>query len=715
MAGNRIKGITIEIGGDTTGLQKSLKAVDSSIRNTQTALKDVNKLLKLDPKNTELLRQKQELLKSSISDTKDRLYTLKNAYKDLDGKGTEEAKQQQQALAREIIETEQSLKSLKEQYSDFGSVAKQKLTALGNDMKEVGESISGVGNKLSVSVTAPLVALGTLGVSFNAEMEKYKTIFTTLTGSAEEADRVISQLQADASKTPFDTASLVEANQYLLAAGVDADEARTAVMNLGNAIAATGGGSAELSRMAANMQQIKNTGKATAQDIKQFANAGINIYGLLSDYTGKTIKQVQEMDVSYDVLTAALAKASEEGGQYYGAMAAQSETFSGTLAATKASLEQLLGSITEAAMPIIAQILQKVKDLIDGFNSMDAGTKKRILIIGSIIAAIGPALTIIGGIISAVGTLTTVVGALMSPIGIVVAAVVGIIAVLAKLYKSNEQFRNSVNKLVTGAVAKFKQIYEGAKTFILGMKPFIEEVKRVFSAVFENVVITIKTQLSIAKQYVTMVWNAIRGVFKAVGQLLKGDVKGAFSTIKDTIKNVLSSAKEIVATYLNSIKEKFSSIFESAKSIVSDAIEKIKSFLKFEWKLPELKTPHLSWSLEPLDPSGVFYKILDALGIPTSLPKLSVDWYRKAMQNGMILNGATIFGARNGKLLGAGEAGSETVVGTNSLYRMIQSAVGAGGMTVNMTVNGSGISANELAEIVTDKLTARIIRNNQRW
>ena len=257
MAGNRIKGITIEIGGDTSDLQKSLKAVDSELRSTQNSLKDINKLLKLDPKNTELLKQKQEQLKKAIADTGERLNVLKDAYKKLDGKNTEEAKNQQKALAREIIETEQRLKSLKGEYNDFGSVAKQKLQGLGKDLQNVGASVSDVGKDLTVGLTAPLVALGTVGVSYNAQMEQYKTMFTTLTGSAEEADRVIAQLQADAQKSPFDTQSLVEANQYLISAGVSADQARQDILNLGNAVAATGGGSAELSMMAQNLQQIK--------------------------------------------------------------------------------------------------------------------------------------------------------------------------------------------------------------------------------------------------------------------------------------------------------------------------------------------------------------------------------------------------------------------------------------------------------------------------
>lgn len=184
------------------------------------------------------------------------------------------------------------------------------------------------------------------GIDFNAKMEKYQTGLTTLLGTEEEAAAVMEQIRKDAASTPFDVDSLTQANQMLISTGMSAGDARSDVLNLANAIAATGGGSAELARMAANMQQVKNVGKATAMDIRQFAMAGINIYGLLADATGKTTEEVKDMEVSYEVLSAALAKAAEEGGAYYGAMEAQSQTFNGRLSTLKDNAMQLAGSLT---------------------------------------------------------------------------------------------------------------------------------------------------------------------------------------------------------------------------------------------------------------------------------------------------------------------------------------------------------------------------------
>lgn len=600
---NKVRGITITIDGDTTKLQQSLKKVDSSLQNTQNQLRDVNKLLKLDPTNTELLKQKQDALGKAITDTYDRLKVLKDALKEMqNAPDSSKTIDQQNALKREIIDTEQSLKSLKEQYKDFGSVAKQQLQAVGDKMKDVGGKLTDTGKTLSATLTAPIVALGTVGVNYNAQMEQYRVMLTTLTGSAEEADRVISQLQEDARKSPFDTQTFIEANQYLISAGVNADEARTMIQNLGNAVSATGGGTDELNRMAQNLQQIKNVGKATQQDIKQFANAGINIYGLLADATGKTVEEVKEMDVSYEALADAFAKANQEGGMYYGAMESQSQTLNGSLSNTKESIQVLLGSIMESAMPIIVEVLQKIQEIIEWLNGLDEETKRTILIVASIVAVLGPALMIIGQIITGIGSLITVLGALISPVGLVVAAIASAIAIGVALWKN---------------------------------------------------------------------WDT---------------VKQKASDLWTTIKLIFGGIKDIITEKIN-----------GAKDAVHNAIEKIKSFFKFEWSLPKLKLPHISIS-------GGFSLV------PPRVPHFSIDWYSKAMKNGMILNNPTIFGAMNGKLLGAGEAGSETIVGTQSLMSMISKAVSSNAPVINMTINATDQNVYQLADLVSDRITQKLNR-----
>lgn len=214
------------------------------------------------------------------------------------------------------------------------------------------------------------------GVAFNQQMEKYTTGFTNMLGSAEKAQAVLNQIKQDAARTPLNVDSLVQANQLLISAGVSAGEARSTILALGDAVSATGGGSEVLSRMAANLQQIKNVGKAATIDIKQFAYAGINIYQVLADYTGKSVQEVQSMTISYDLLSQALIAASEEGGRYYNAMSTQSQTLDGRLETLKDNWSQLLGTLTkgltETEGNLVTAAAGWVQRLQEGFETAGA-------------------------------------------------------------------------------------------------------------------------------------------------------------------------------------------------------------------------------------------------------------------------------------------------------------------------------------------------------
>ena len=208
--------------------------------------------------------------------------------------------------------------------------------AAGNILTKVGET--------AASVVQQVVDTG---LQFNRQMENYQLAFENLLGSAEAANAALEAIKADAASTPFDVAGLVSANRLLISTGQSAEEARQVITALGNAVSASGGGNAELERMAANLQQIANVGKASAIDVRQFAYAGIDIYGLLADYTGMAKDEVQGLTVSYDLLVDALKAASAEGGRYAGAMEAYSQTLQGRMDTLADNATQLAGAITE--------------------------------------------------------------------------------------------------------------------------------------------------------------------------------------------------------------------------------------------------------------------------------------------------------------------------------------------------------------------------------
>lgn len=260
-----------------------------------------------------------------------------------------------QTLKSRLSEAESGLESFSDKASDSGDSLQGSITAgmlAAKAYETVGKTLLDAGKQV-VQV----------GISYNAQLEQYQTALTNMLGSSEEAQSILEEIKQDAARTPFDTAGLVKANELLISAGVDAESSRKTILALGDAVSATGGGNDELSRMAQNLQQIKNAGKATAADIKQFAYAGIDVYGLLADYTGKSTAEVQSMTVSYDLLTAALEKAADEGGRYYNSMQTQSETLNGQMSTLKDNATQLAGLMTEDLTDGIKMVVSNVNDL----------------------------------------------------------------------------------------------------------------------------------------------------------------------------------------------------------------------------------------------------------------------------------------------------------------------------------------------------------------
>lgn len=266
--------------------------------------------------------------------------------------GIEQAKKETQSAANSLNRSANTAGSGVSGMASQFAAASAKATVLANMLTSLGTKAVGLAK-----------GFVEMGISYNAEIEKYTTGFTNMLGSAQAAQEAMQAIQEDAARTPFDVASLTQANQLLISAGENAAYSRKVINALGDAVSATGGGNAELSRMAANLQQIANVGKASAIDIKQFAYAGINVYQVLADYTGKSVQEVQNMTISYDLLSQALIAASEEGGRYYNAMDTQSQTMNGRISTLKDNVSQLAGLMTGDLSPGIGVVIGHLNDM----------------------------------------------------------------------------------------------------------------------------------------------------------------------------------------------------------------------------------------------------------------------------------------------------------------------------------------------------------------
>ena len=283
------------------------------------------------------------------------------------GKASSETKNLKTMLAQAEAQLRATTTALKAANNGMEGFASSTDKASGKSLAGAiaqGTVMAGVFSKLGSAALSAAEGFISSGIEYNAQIEKYTTGFTNMLGSAEAAQQVMSQIQEDAAKTPFDVESLTKANQYLISAGENASYARNTIMALGDAVSATGGGNDELNRMSQNLQQIANTGKATAADIKQFAYAGIDVYGILADYTGKSTAEVQNMTISYDLLTQALQAASEEGGRYYNSMDTQSQTMNGRVSTLKDNVKQLAGLLTGDLSSGVGVVIGNLNDML---------------------------------------------------------------------------------------------------------------------------------------------------------------------------------------------------------------------------------------------------------------------------------------------------------------------------------------------------------------
>ena len=238
---NRIKGITVEIGGDTTKLSKALEGVNKDIKGTQTQLKDVQKLLKLDPTNTELLSQKHKLLADAVSATKEKLEVLKTAAEQANTAlaNGEISQQQYDALQREIIETENELKRLTTEANN-SHTALEKLGVVGEKMQDAGDKISGVGQKL-LPVTAGVTALGTIAVKTGADFDSAMSKVAAVSGATgSEMDALREKAREMGSKTKFSASEAADAMNYMAMAGWKTNDMLSGIEGIMNLAAASG-------------------------------------------------------------------------------------------------------------------------------------------------------------------------------------------------------------------------------------------------------------------------------------------------------------------------------------------------------------------------------------------------------------------------------------------------------------------------------------------
>ena len=829
MAG-KIRGITIEIGADTSKFASAIRQLNTQVRSTASQLRDVDKLLKFKPGNTELLAQKQKVLANEITATKAKLTELKNAEATMKANGVDENSEQFMALRREIISTEEQLKTLEREYANFGSVAAQKVAAVGAKMQELGRKMSAVGSQLTQKVTLPLTIVGTVGVKKFAEVDKVMQLTNkTMSNTADEAQMLDQAMKDAAANSTFGMNDAATATLNFARAGLDAGQAAAALAPAMNLAAGEGGnldtvsaglvatingfqGSFEeaadyadifanacnnsaldIDSLSSSMSVAAPVFNAAGYSVKDaalymgvMANAGIEaseganalktgLSRLISpakegqewmdklgisvteaDGSMKSSVQIQqELNAAFSELSESeqiaaasaifgknqmskwlalintapgdvqeLSTALEKEGTTQEMATAMMSGFGGSLEKLKSSVDVAATSLGQALAPTISKIADVVQRATDWFNGLSDSQREMIAKIGLAVAALGPMLVIFGKLTSGIGgilktapkivkTIRTVSNGIKllsaSAFGPWVLIIGAAIAAGILLYKNWDKIKAFAQKLAAALKAAFDSIKAAIVNAWNNVKTMTVNTWNAISTAVSNAVSTVKTAIANAwnaiKTTTANVWNGIKTTISTAITNARTTVSNIANSIKTALSNAWNGAKSAASSAFNSIKTAITSPIESARATLSGIVDKIKGF--FPIKLGNIfsgvKLPHFR-----IDGGEVPWGI----GGQGRKPTVSIDWYRKAMQNAYVLDGASIFGAMNGRLLGGGESGREIIVSYDKLAQMI----GGGTTNVNIVVNASpGMNESLLADVVARKLQHTLNSRRAVW
>ncbi len=734
---DRVKGLTIVLGADTSELVSAIHSVNTAISKTQTNLRDINKALKLDPGNVSLLKDKQNELATAIDQAKQKLEAEKEAMERLEASGVDKTSQEFRDLKAQIDLDESALKRLEKQMKDFGTVGGQVIAEMGRKMQEVGDKIKAVGDKISsvgqsltTTVTLPIVAAGTAAVTSFAEVDKTMTLANqTMGNTAEQASLLNKAMEEAASNSTFGMNDAAQASLNFARAGLKAEQAAAAMAPAMNLAA---GESGDLNVVSAGLVATINGFGDTFEQAEHYAdvfaaacnNSALDVDGLSESMSvaapifrtaGKDVEDAAlylgvmanagiEANVAANSLKTGMArlaqptKQAKEAMEQYGiamsdiwnedgsmkdsveiqknlhrAFADLSEQeqmaaagaifgknqmsswlalintapeevdalsesiknstgttqemadammsgFGGSIEKLKSSLDVLMTSLGSIIAEYLTPVIEKIQGVIDMFMAMDEETKKQIVTIAGIVAAIGPVLLVggkiisgIGTIISAMGTVTTFIGgtlipaitAISAPVLAVVAAVAALAAGFVYLYKTNDDFRNKVNELVSGIKENFGQMIETIKPALdelfTTIKTIVGELAEAFKQfmkaaepVFEFIATGIAGVINGVMQAATPIINAVNSIIKMVSSVVKGlfslltgDFKGFASNMKDALKSMLDAIKSLLEAKLAFFKGIFETFGDGlgAKAMqwgidmISNLIEGIKSMI----------------------------------------------------------------------------------------------------------------------------------------
>lgn len=528
MAGN-IKGITIEFKGETSSLEQAIRKVNNSTKEIDKNLKDVNKALKFNPTSVDLWRQKQELLKAKITETKNNLADLKAAQAQMDASGVDKNSAEYQRLQREIITTESKLKTFKGQLDSIGNV---KLKAASEQFKQWGSALENAGRQMqglsmaAAGVVASLAAIsykaGTNADDLNTLSKVYSINTTDLQKYSVAADLVDVSVE-DIAK------SHVKLEKSMYSAQNGSSSMQEAFDKLGVSITDSNGelrdGDAVWQDAITALGQMSNDTERDALAMQLMGKSAANLNPLIEDQ-GETYKNLTDTLKQYD-LDFVDQETLDGANQFNDALDTMKAI--GTVA-----LQTVGAQLASYLAPALEKVVGWIGQLAGWLSNLSPQVLTVIGIVASVVAAIAPVLLILGKLAFAVSsimnlanTLGVTVGALAGPFGIAIAVIAAIIAIGVLLYKNWDLIKAKAIQIKTAIVTTWNNIKTQVTTAVNNLKNSVttafNTLKTTVSTIWNNIKTAITKPIQSAKDTVSRAVSKLKSLFPLhVGKIFSG-------------------------------------------------------------------------------------------------------------------------------------------------------------------------------------------------
>lgn len=599
MAGT-IKGITIQFNGDTSKLDSALRQINKNTSNVNKELKQVDKALKFNPTSVELWRQKQDLLKQKITETRDKLDVLKQAQAKMDAEGVDKNSEEYRKLQREIIVAENQVKTFEGQLKKVGNV---KMRALSEEFKQVGSKLESAGQAMKGVSMAAAAVVGSLGaISYKAgrSADDLNTL-SKVTGIGTDQ---LQKYSYAADLVDVSVETIAKSNKKLTKSAYDAangsDKQAAAFEQIGVSVVDANGNlrdsDAIFQDVITGLGQMTNETERDALAQTLMGKSAAELNPLIEDQ-GETYKRVSDTLKKYDldfIDEESLNKANEFNDQLDTIKLIGSVAFA-----------QLGTTLASTLAPALEKVVNWVGQLANWLSTLDPAVLTTVGAIAAVLAVAAPLLIGLGkiafaisSIMSLMSTIGPAIAAISGPIGIVIGVIAAVIAAFVLWRKHGDKIKAFFAKLGDKLVEVWTKVKEGISSALEAIKGVFEKVfnaiKTVVLAVVNFFVQRSIAQFKMMKTVVTTVLNAIKSVFTTIFNAIKTVVMAVvnfivqrsvaqFNMMKTTITTVVNAIKTVVTTVFNAIKTAITTIVNGIKTTVTTGFNAIKSTASSIW------------------------------------------------------------------------------------------------------------------------------------